>query len=226
MLAHAFSAPKKVTEFAHTLSCCICRNCSSEFYPYPHFTCPNVMAFQETTSQDGILLKTVQASSMLPHFAYMSIKLLHTVHLLGLILLVAFSDCPPFTYVVSFSFHGKMCNSELGPGAIAAISAATHGGFHQLSSQSASAVSVSVKSGYLAFVYNKDPGQADQPCRIHIPGINVIIRMKHRPSPSAYCIYLPSPAYYYHRTSAKDVKEVMPMFRPHNMIAIKREQQN
>jgi len=137
------------------------------------------MAFQETTSQDGILLKTVQASSMLPHFAYMSIKLLYTVNLLGLILLVAFSDCPPFTYVVSFSFHGKMCNSELGPGAIAAISAATHGGFHQLSSQSASAVSLSVKSGYLSFVYNKDPGQADQPCRIHIPGINVIIRMKN-----------------------------------------------
>ncbi len=75
---HMHSAPPKKSEFGHTLSCCICRNCSSEFYPYPHFTCPNAMAFQETTSQDGIFLKTVQASSMLPHFAYMSIKLLHS----------------------------------------------------------------------------------------------------------------------------------------------------
>jgi hypothetical protein len=33
-----------------------------------------------------------------------------------------------------------------------------------------------VKSGYLSFVYNKDPCQADQPCILHIPGINVIIR--------------------------------------------------
>jgi hypothetical protein len=66
-----------------------------------------------------------------------------------------------------------------GPSAIAAISAATHGGFHQLSSQSASAVSLCVKSLYLSLAYNKDPGQADPPCRVHIPGINVIIRMEN-----------------------------------------------
>jgi hypothetical protein len=33
------------------------------------------MAFQVTTSQDGILSNTLQDSSMLPHFAYMSTKL-------------------------------------------------------------------------------------------------------------------------------------------------------
>jgi uncharacterized Tic20 family protein len=38
----------------------------------------------------------------------------HSEFLWGLILLVAFSDCPSFTFVVSFSFHGKMCNSALG----------------------------------------------------------------------------------------------------------------
>jgi hypothetical protein len=31
-----------------------------------------------TTFQDGILLKTLQASSMLPNFAYMSTKVLPT----------------------------------------------------------------------------------------------------------------------------------------------------
>jgi hypothetical protein len=33
------------------------------------------MTFQVTRSQDGILLNTLQASSMLPHFSYMSTKL-------------------------------------------------------------------------------------------------------------------------------------------------------
>jgi hypothetical protein len=38
------------------------------------------------------------------------------------------------------------------PGAIAAISAATHGGFHASPSQSDSCVFLSLKSGYLPFV--------------------------------------------------------------------------
>jgi hypothetical protein len=62
------------------------------------------------------------------------------------------------------------------PGAIAAISAATHGRFHQLSSQSTSLVCVRVKSRCLSFVYKNNPDQADQPCILHIPGIDVIIR--------------------------------------------------
>jgi hypothetical protein len=88
---------------------------------------------------------------------------------------ITFSSCPSFTYFVSFWFHAKGCNCTV-PGANVAISAATHGGFCWLSSQSASPVLLCLKSGYLLFVYNKDPGQADQPCILHIPGTNVIIR--------------------------------------------------
>jgi len=62
------------------------------------------------------------------------------------------------------------------PGAIAAISAATHGRFCQLSSQSTSLVCIHVKSRCLSAVYKNNPDQADQPCILHIPGIDVIIR--------------------------------------------------
>jgi hypothetical protein len=41
------------------------------------------------------------------------------------------------------------------PGAIAAISAATQGGFHQSLSQSASFVFLCSKYGYLSFVYKQ-----------------------------------------------------------------------
>jgi hypothetical protein len=75
MLAHAFNTPTKVTRFGSKPSCCTCQNSSSAFRPWPYFTCANTMTFQVTTSQDGILLNTLQASSMLPHFAYMSTKL-------------------------------------------------------------------------------------------------------------------------------------------------------
>ncbi len=50
---------------------------------------------------------------------------------------IAFSSCPSFTYFESFWFHSKMFNCTV-PGAIAAISAATHGRFHWSPSQSAS----------------------------------------------------------------------------------------
>jgi len=62
------------------------------------------------------------------------------------------------------------------PGAIAAISDATHAGFHRSSSQSASCVFLCLKSGYLSFVYSQNPDQADQPCIPHIPGVDNIIR--------------------------------------------------
>jgi hypothetical protein len=76
---------------------------------------------------------------------------------------------------VSFWFHAKMFNCTV-PGAIAAISDATHGGFRWSSSQSASCVFLCLKSGYLSFVYNQNPDQADQPCILHIPGVDNIIR--------------------------------------------------
>ncbi len=101
------------------------------------------------------------------------------------------------------------------PGAIAAISAATHGGFCQLSSQSASPVFLCLKSQYLSFVYHRDPGQVHQPCSPHIPCINVIIRTEKANLTFSISIYLLSPAQYYYPTSAKDVKEFLPIFRPH-----------
>ncbi len=52
-------------------------NNSYAFWPWLHFTCPNTMVIQVMIFQDGILLNTLQASSMLPHFAYMLTKLLH-----------------------------------------------------------------------------------------------------------------------------------------------------
>ncbi len=190
----------------------ICWNSSKAFCPCLHFTCPNITTFQVTTSQDGIFLNTVQASSMLPHFVYMSNKILHTktsysqpfwmccswtslpctcapklTHALitwiemnfsGVILsccicqksYITFLGCRSLTYFVSFLLQGKMCNCTV-PGAIVAISTATHGGFCQFSSQSASPVFLCVKSKYLSFVYSQDPGQANQPCILHIPSI-------------------------------------------------------
>ncbi len=54
---------------------CICQNSSKAFCPCPHFTCPNSMVFHITTSQDDNLLNIFWTSSMLPHFAYISMRL-------------------------------------------------------------------------------------------------------------------------------------------------------
>jgi hypothetical protein len=78
MLAHAFCSPRKVTESGHALSCLHLLKFAFAFYPCPPFTCPNIMVDEVTTFQDGILLKTLAAPLMLPHFAYMSTKLLPT----------------------------------------------------------------------------------------------------------------------------------------------------
>ncbi len=75
---HMHSALPKVTESSCTPSCCIHGNSSSALWPCPHFTCPNIMVFQVTISCDGILLDTLPASSVHPHFAYMSTKLVPT----------------------------------------------------------------------------------------------------------------------------------------------------
>jgi hypothetical protein len=72
-----------------------------------------------------------------------------------------------------------------------------------------------LKSQYLSFVYHRDPGQVHQPCILHIPGINVIIKTEKANLTFSISIYLLSPAQYYYPTSAKDVKEFLPMFRPH-----------
>ncbi len=77
-LAQAFSTPTKVTESSCTPSCCIHQNISRAFCPCPHFTCPSIMVVQVATSQHGILLNSLQASSRLPNFAYMSTSVLLT----------------------------------------------------------------------------------------------------------------------------------------------------
>jgi hypothetical protein len=63
----------------------ICQNKSSAFYPYMHFTCPDIMAFQDSIPSDRPNLKVAHlvvgnsfSISMLnapSHFAFMSTKL-------------------------------------------------------------------------------------------------------------------------------------------------------
>jgi hypothetical protein len=62
--------------------------------------------------------------------------------------------CLSFKYLLSFLFHAKIFNCTV-PGAIAAISAATQGRFHQSLSQSASFVFLCLKYRYLSFVYKQ-----------------------------------------------------------------------
>ncbi len=92
-------------------------------------------------------------SSSAPKQAYALITRTQ-VNLLGLILsccissksCITISGCPSFKNLVSFLFHVKMFNCTV-LGAIAAIFAATHGRFHQSSSQRASCVFLCLKSG-------------------------------------------------------------------------------
>ncbi len=90
-----------------------------------------------------------------------------------------FWGCPSFTHFVSFSFHAKMFSCTL-PGA-----AAIHARFCQLSSWSASCVSLHVKPGNLSFAYNPKSGSSH--VTVHILGINAIIwtAKPHWSSPSA-----------------------------------------
>ncbi len=59
ILVHAFSTPTNMTDSGSTPSCCICWKSSSAFCPCPHFTCPNIITFQMTTSCEGIWLNTL-----------------------------------------------------------------------------------------------------------------------------------------------------------------------
>ncbi len=243
-MVHAFSTATKLTEVGHTLSCCISWNRSSAFCPCPHFTCSNIIVFQVTTFQDGILLNTCQAASVLQHFAYISNKLFPTkiwdhfewsvheqvcsflsdsepahalitgakVNLSGHIsphcicrkCCTAFSDCPSFTYFVSFLFHAKMLNCAV-PGAIAVIFAAIHSGFHISSSQSASHVFLCLKSRYLSFVYNQksrlswsamySPHPTPQKYHQNRKSCTEILSISKRILSEHIAIYLPSPDY-------------------------------
>ncbi len=116
----------------------------------------------------------------------------------------AFSDCPSFTYFVSFLFHAKMLNCTV-PGAIAAIFAAIHSGFHMSSSQSASHVFLCLKSRYLSFVYNQksrlswsamySPHPTHQKYHQNRKSRTEILSISKRILSEHIAIYLPSPAY-------------------------------
>ncbi len=56
ILAHAINTLTKIMIFCHTPR--ISWKSCNDFYPWPHFTCPIIMAIQMTTSWDGILLNT------------------------------------------------------------------------------------------------------------------------------------------------------------------------
>jgi hypothetical protein len=68
-LTHAFNTATEIAEYSYILSSYTCWNSSNVFCPCPHFICPDIMAFQVNTYWDGILLNTLQASFMFPHFA-------------------------------------------------------------------------------------------------------------------------------------------------------------
>jgi hypothetical protein len=70
-----WAPPPKVTGAGSTPSCCTCRIVPHCFSLCSHFTRPNIITFQVTTPRGGSLLNTVQASSMLPHWVYMSTRL-------------------------------------------------------------------------------------------------------------------------------------------------------
>ncbi len=78
MLAQAFRSPTKVTGHGFTPACCISGYNSNAFCPCPHFTYPRFMAFQATTSQMGIMLNTLKASSRLPHLVNILMRALLT----------------------------------------------------------------------------------------------------------------------------------------------------
>ncbi len=74
ILAHAFSTTIEAIGLGKKLSYCSLGNRSNTSCSCPHFTSP-MITFQETTSCEGILLSTLKASSMRPHWAYMSMRL-------------------------------------------------------------------------------------------------------------------------------------------------------
>ncbi len=45
-LPHTFNTPTKLRKFGYTLSYYICQNSFNNLCPFPHFMCPNIMAFK------------------------------------------------------------------------------------------------------------------------------------------------------------------------------------
>jgi hypothetical protein len=64
--------------FGCTPSCCICWNSCNALSPSPQFAYPNIMAVHKNASCKSIFQNTLHQSSMLPHLAYISIKLFST----------------------------------------------------------------------------------------------------------------------------------------------------
>ncbi len=131
----------------------------------PHFAYMSTKLLPTKTSDQQPLWMSCSWTSLLPSSAPKPANVLITltkVNLSGLIpschigwkSCSTFSGCPSFTYFASFWFHGKSFNCTV-PGAIAAISAATHGRFHQSSSQRASHVFLYLKSRYLSSIYSQ-----------------------------------------------------------------------
>jgi len=164
----------------------------------PHFAYMSTKLFPTKTSDSKPLWMSCSWTSLLFASASKSPHALITwtnLNLPGLIpsccicwkSCITFSYCPSFTFFVSFLFYAKMFNCTV-PGAIAAISAATHGRFHQSSSHRSSPFLLCLKFWYLHWSTTRNPGQADQPCILHIPGIKMVSWQQikpHWPSPLA-----------------------------------------
>ncbi len=214
----SFTTPTKVTESGCIPSYCICWNISSTFCPCSYCTsqyhgCPNNHILRWNLVEHNPSLLNAPTFCIHVHEAtpYKDIRPQTTLKYLLTQLpcwksCITFSGSSSFTYFVSFWFYAKMFDCTV-PGANAAISTATHGTFCWLSSQSALCVFLCLRSTfYLSTTRNWN--QADQPCIIHIPGINDTIRREKAglsfsisilhllafSSILLYCIYLPSPS--------------------------------
>jgi hypothetical protein len=154
-LTHAFSTPPKVTRSGCKPSSCIHWNNSSALCPGPQFTCANNMAFQQTTFREDIVLNTLQASSTLPHLAYMSTKLLPTKVTNLQPLQSAHEQTCPLPVHLGWHTHSalpqKWKSRVIQQASRAASFSPTHEGFCGSPSQSAPGIFICVKSGYLTF---------------------------------------------------------------------------
>ena len=68
----------KIVESGFTPTKCICLKVSEAFSTNPLFEYPTIMAFHENKFLSGILSNSSHAFSMLPHFGYMSTRVVAT----------------------------------------------------------------------------------------------------------------------------------------------------
>jgi hypothetical protein len=120
------------------------------------------------------------------------------------------------------------------PGAIAAISIATHGGFFRSSTQSAYCVFACSNSGYLPFSYNQKPSLSWSAMHSPHPRHKGYHRKRENCTDllynrenffTAYCIFLPSAACYW-PTSTRIWKTFLPKYRAWQDSNQRREQQD